>query len=122
MSSARGGSSLARSAIGKSVKTVEKEEDMPNRGPDDEILAAALAGGNDCPPLEDLERVLNEGAPEPLKQHVDGCRHCQTELHLLRAFTSSEVAEQEKAAVSSIAAQLKSRSPEIIKPRARVDK
>ena len=95
---------------------------MPNRGPDDEILAAALAGGNDCPPLEDLERVLNEGAPEPLKQHVDGCRHCQTELHLLRAFTSSEVAEQEKAAVSSIAAQLKSRSPEIIKPRARVDK
>jgi hypothetical protein len=94
---------------------------MRNREPDDELFAAALSGAKDCPPLEDLERLLNEGAPGPLKLHVDGCPYCQTELQMLRAFTSSEVAEHERAAVSSIAAQLKSRSSEIIRPRTAVE-
>ena len=94
---------------------------MPHRRPDDELFAAALASGNDCPPLEDLERLLNEGAPVPLKRHVDGCSRCQTELQMLRAFTSSEVAEHEQTAVSSIAARLKSRSSEITRPRTAVD-
>jgi hypothetical protein len=94
---------------------------MPNRRPDDELLAAALTSGNDCPPLEALEGLLKEGAPAPLKRHVDGCSHCQTELQMLRAFTSSEVAEHEKTAVSSIAARLKSSSSEITRPRAPVD-
>jgi hypothetical protein len=94
---------------------------MLNRRPDDELLAAVLAGTKDCPPLEDLERLLNEEAPWPLKQHVDGCTRCQTELQMLRAFTASEVAEHEKAAVSSIAARLQSRSSEIITSRPAVD-
>jgi hypothetical protein len=83
---------------------------MPNRGPDDELLKAALSGADDCPPLEELERLLNEGAPVPLKRHVDGCFHCQTELQMLRAFTSNEVAEHERAAVDSISARLRARS------------
>src|SRR5215471_2817223 len=83
---------------------------MPNREPDDELLKAALSGTGDCPPLEKLESLLNEEAPVPLKRHVDGCFHCQTELQMLRAFTSNEIAEHERAAVDSIAARLRARS------------
>jgi len=86
---------------------------MPNHGPDDELLAAALAGAHDCPPLEDLERLINDGAPAPLKRHVETCSHCQTELQMLRAFTSNQVAERERAAVDSIAARLRARSTAI---------
>ena len=83
---------------------------MPNRGPDDELLAAALSAGSDCPPLEELEHLLDEQPPPPLKQHLDRCLHCQTELQMLRLFTSAEVAERDKQAVDSIAARLKARS------------
>ena len=83
---------------------------MPNRGPDDELLAAALAGAHDCPPLEQLERLCNDEAPEPLKRHVEGCPHCQTELQMLRSFSSGEVADHEKTAVDSIVARLKAKS------------
>jgi hypothetical protein len=86
---------------------------MSNREPDDELLAAALAGARDCPPLEDLECLLTEGAPAPLKRHVDGCSHCQTELQMLRSFISNEVAEHEKAAVDSIATRLRAGSTAI---------
>jgi hypothetical protein len=92
---------------------------MPDREPDDELLAAALGRANDCPPLEDLERLLEEGAPAALKQHVDGCAHCRTELELLRSFTSNEVAEHEKRAADAIAARLKARSSTI--PARRTD-
>ena len=83
---------------------------MSNLGRDDELLTAALAGARDCPPLEDLERLLNEAAPEPLKRHVDTCSHCQTELQMLRSFTSNEVAEHERAAVDSILTKWRTRS------------
>src|SRR5215469_3400545 len=83
---------------------------MPNRGPDDELLKAALSAARDCPPPEVLERLLNEGAPLSLKEHVDACAHCQTELQMLRGFTSNEVAEHERAAVELIAARLRARS------------
>src|SRR5215471_17706602 len=94
---------------------------MPNREPNDELLKAALSGTGDCPPLEELERLLTEGATLSLKVHVDGCPHCQTELQMLRSFTSNEVAEHERAAVSSIAARLKSRSAQIMAPHAVVE-
>jgi hypothetical protein len=83
---------------------------MPNRGSDDELLKAALSAAVDCPSLEELERLLNEGAPVRLKRHVDGCFHCQTELEMLRAFSSNEDAEHERVAVDSIAARLRARS------------
>jgi len=82
---------------------------MPNREPDDELLKAALSGADDCPPLEELGRLLYEGAPVPLKRHVDGCFRCQTEFQMLQAFTSNEVAEHERVAVDSIAAGLRAR-------------
>ena len=84
---------------------------MPNREPGDELLAAALRGAPDCPPLEDLERLLSEEVPAPLKQHVAACPHCQTELEMLRSFTSNEVAEQDRAAVDSIVSRLRTGSP-----------
>ncbi|HKD05654.1 MAG TPA: hypothetical protein VKB79_07115 [Bryobacteraceae bacterium] len=82
---------------------------MPNREPDDQLLSAALGRSNDCPPLTDLEGLLQEGAPITLKRHVEGCPHCQTELHMLRSFTSNEIAEDEQPAVNAIAARLKAR-------------
>jgi hypothetical protein len=94
---------------------------MPNREPDDELLAAALAGAHDCPPLEDLERLLNEAAPAPLQRHVDACSHCQTELQLLRSFTSNRVAESERAAVDAIAARLRTGSAAVSSVRGAVD-
>jgi hypothetical protein len=86
---------------------------MPDRSRDDELLAAALGRGSDCPAFEQLEHLIGEAAPPPLKQHLDRCQYCQTELPMLRSFTSSEVAPHEKAAVDSIAARLKTRVPEI---------
>jgi hypothetical protein len=83
---------------------------MANRGPDDELLKAALSATPDCPALEVLERLLNEGAPLSLSAHVDACPHCQTELQMLRAFASNEVEEHERAAVDSIAARLRAGS------------
>ena len=64
---------------------------MPNRQSDDDLLAAALRITNACPPLEELERLLSEGESAGLRRHVDGCPHCQTELQMLRAFTSNEL-------------------------------
>ena len=83
---------------------------MTNREPDDQLLFEALGRSNYCPPLEDLEHLLQEEAPSALKRHVEGCSHCQTELHMLRSFTSNEIAEDEKPAVNAIAARLKARS------------
>ena len=91
---------------------------MPNQGPDDELLAAALAGAPDCPPLHDLERLLHEGVSVPLKQHVDACAYCQAELQMLRSFTSNEVAEHERAAVDTIAQRLRTGSSQIVAARA----
>src|SRR5215469_15912475 len=86
-----------------------KEVGMPNFKPDDELLSAALRRTNNCPPLEDLERLLEAGAPTALQGHVDHCPHCRTELEMLRSFTSNEIAEHEKPAVNVIAARLKTR-------------
>jgi hypothetical protein len=83
---------------------------MPNRGHDDELLKAALSATRECPPPEELERFLDEGAPLSLRRHVDACPHCQTELQLLREFTSDEVAEHEGSAVDSIVGRLRARS------------
>ena len=82
---------------------------MPSDGPDDQLLSAALGRSGNCPPLEDLERLLEAGAPGALKGHVDQCPNCRTELEMLRSFTSNQIAEREKPAVNAIAARLKTR-------------
>jgi hypothetical protein len=84
---------------------------MPNQKPDDQLISAALGPANNCPPLEDLERLLEAGVPVALKEHVDQCSHCRTELEMLRSFTSNQIAEHEKSAVNAIAARLKTRPP-----------
>ncbi|HLJ49315.1 MAG TPA: hypothetical protein VKU01_25050 [Bryobacteraceae bacterium] len=86
---------------------------MPNRRPDDDLLARALAPGKDCLSIEDLEQVLEERASVPLRRHVKECPHCQAELHLLQAFTRNEITEEEKPAVEHITARLRDRSREI---------
>src|SRR5215469_965276 len=107
--SAPDGSSPAPSISGRNARSVRKA-DMPNREPDDQLLSKALGPSDNCPPLEDLERLLQEGAPTALTRHVEGCPHCRTELHMLRSFTSNEIAEDEKPAVNAIAARFKGRS------------
>jgi hypothetical protein len=88
---------------------------MPNREPNDELLAAALRGVSVCPPLEELERLLT-GEDARLNEHVRQCPHCQTELQMLRSFTSNEVAEHERAAVEAIAARLKPGATSVAAP------
>jgi hypothetical protein len=90
---------------------------MPNREADDELLGAALGPTNDCPPLEDLEHLLKDGAPEALKRHVDGCSYCETEVQMLRSFTSNELAGHEKTGVDAIAHRLKARTSTIATTR-----
>lgn len=91
---------------------------MPNLRPEDELLRAALTRGPECPPVEQLEKLLERNAPAALQQHVHQCAHCQTELHMLRAFLSNEPAAQDVDAVAAIAANLKARSAEIFPRRA----
>jgi hypothetical protein len=97
---------------------------MPNDGPAEKrIFQAALQPG-DCPPIEQLEKLLMEGSAPPaaLAAHVESCAFCRTEVQLLREFQGGSPRETEAAAVQSIASRLRARSSEIFKPeRASVD-
>jgi hypothetical protein len=71
---------------------------------------AAAAAGEDCLPLEVLEKFL-ENAPADMKAaaHLSSCAHCQTELSLLKDFEAAIPSADEGAAVAWIAAQLQRR-------------
>jgi hypothetical protein len=80
------------------------------------LLRAALGRGTDCPPIEELARLLGSESERPaaLAKHVDACPHCQTELHLLQTFESSDVSQGEAEAVRQVTERLRARSPEIL--------
>ena len=89
---------------------------MSNERPSQEqILRAALAAGNDCPSIEQLERFLEQEASASgiVAKHVESCSHCQTELHLLQDFQRGQPGETESDAVRLITNRLRSRSAEI---------
>jgi hypothetical protein len=98
---------------------------MPNEGPSEkQILQAALGPGDDCVPVEQLERFVIEGStpPAPLAEHAKSCRYCQTQIQLLREFGAGTLRETETEAVRLIAARLRARSNEVFRAtRAQVD-
>ena len=97
---------------------------MPNEGSAEEkVLRAALSGGGECPPVEQLEQLLGGAAPAhpDLAPHVEACPHCQTELSLLREFQSGAVRESEAKPVRLITERLRARSAAILPAPSSVD-
>ena len=89
---------------------------MPNTdSPEEQILRGALAPGDDCVPVEQVEKLAIGGAipPGPLAAHVGSCRYCQTQLQLLREFAAGPLPGAETEAVRLITARLRERSNEI---------
>src|SRR5437764_2176514 len=80
------------------------------------LLRSALGQGNDCPPVEQLERLAATD-PAALKRHVDGCAYCRTELDLLHTFQAAEPAPGEAADVQAISGSLRARGRDILKPQ-----
>jgi len=80
------------------------------------LLRAALGPGNDCPHVEQLERLAATD-PAALKQHVDACAFCRTELDLLHAFEAAEPSTAEAADVQAVAGQLRARGRDIFNPQ-----
>ena len=79
------------------------------------MFRAALGKGSDCPPVEELARLLGPemGGAAALAKHVDGCAYCRTELQLLESFESGEARADETEAVRQVTERLRARSPEI---------
>ena len=88
----------------------------PNEKPSEkEALRDALKPGSDCPPIEQLEKMVSGGntsAPE-LAHHVESCLHCRTEIALLRRFLEDE---PDTEAVRQITEELRSRQKRILTP------
>jgi hypothetical protein len=83
---------------------------MPNEGaPEREALRAALGPGNDCPPIEQLEALVDHPASAlpALAQHVESCTYCKTEVSLLRRFQSGDLDEPEQEPVRQITERLR---------------
>lgn len=84
---------------------------MPSdESPERQLFRAALDRGRDCPPLEQLERLLETGE-NPWATHVESCAYCHTELTLLRRFQSAEVTEAEEEPIRRIAGRMRSPIP-----------
>lgn len=79
------------------------------------LLRAALARGNACFPIEQLEGLT--GSPPAtrykLEQHVKSCAHCQTELELLETFYKGGAVDSRD--VRTMTATLRRRSKEIFR-------
>lgn len=79
-----------------------------------ELYRQALAPGKDCPPINNLDRLLEPNAPRDLALHVASCCYCRTELELLRVFQAAPRSEAEAEAVQAITAKLQARLPQIV--------
>lgn len=91
-----------------------------NGGPSDgQQLRSALRPGDDCPPVEQLELLLEAAASAPpaLVRHVESCAYCRAELSLLRRFQSDDLDESEKEPVRLVSERLAARAAEIVPAR-----
>jgi hypothetical protein len=89
---------------------------MPDEGSAEERIFRAAFKTGECPPIEELEKLLAEGPPPPaLAAHVESCAFCGTEFQLLREFHEASARESEVAAVQAIASRLRACSSEIFK-------
>ncbi len=67
-----------------------------------------VSAGENCVPLEALERVADGFSDLTINQHVAGCPHCQAELAMLRSFESSRPLTNDEKTVEWIVAHLQS--------------
>ena len=80
---------------------------MNDRQREAEAFRAALGPGPQCPPIEELSRLVeNPGSDQLLVKHVATCPHCRTELKLMQMFESGEVRPDESAAVRQVVERL----------------
>lgn len=71
------------------------------------IWRDSVSATKDCPPIEVLERVIEQTSSDPrVAAHVAGCPCCQTEMAMLRSFESSTPSADEGGTVAWITAQL----------------
>ena len=79
-----------------------------------EILTRALRPGPDCPPLERLGRyadgILSAADRREAAAHIDTCVTCQSELALLRAFSTVPLRDDEEEIVAAGVAELQRRA------------
>ena len=82
-------------------------------------LRSALGPGSDCPPIEQLESLLDSAAdvPPALAHHAESCAYCRAELNLLRRFQSEDLDESEKEPVRLVTERLAARAEQIIPAR-----
>jgi hypothetical protein len=91
-----------------------KETLMPDDVPSEQhIWQAALRPGENCLPVEQLEKLVLEDSAPALAEHVRSCAYCTTQLQLLREFSAGNLKESETEAVQLITARLRERSDEI---------
>jgi len=93
-----------------------KEEPVPNNGPSEkQILQSALGPGDDCLPVEQLEKFVIDGSTPvpPLTEHVKSCTYCRTQIQLMKEFGATARRETETEAVRLITSRLRARSKEI---------
>ena len=84
----------------------------------DDALHAALGPGNDCPPVEQLEALVDHPASAlpALAQHVESCLYCKTEVTLLRRFQSGDLDQSEQEPVRQITERLRARPIHVSRP------
>ena len=89
---------------------------LDRRPSQQDAFRIALGPGNDCPPIEELERYASSAAlsASELGEHVKSCSYCQTELHLLKTFQSEEAGPMSEGARRT-AELLRKRSKEILR-------
>jgi hypothetical protein len=86
-----------------------------NRLSEQDALRSALGPGTDCPPLEDLERLVSQQPPAPnVAKHLQSCSYCQTELQMLHAFQAGEAGPANRE-VERVSELLQARSQKIVR-------
>lgn len=81
---------------------------------DRSTLKTALAKTQDCLPLQELERLLDDSSKP--HSHIATCPRCQAELAMLREFEESTPLPGEGAAVAWISSDLERRLDQIKNP------
>lgn len=82
---------------------------MPGNSPHDEPLRAWLGRTPECPPIEALERILDQShdADPRVRTHAANCAFCKTELRMLKSFLEAEVPASDSAAIRQITSKLR---------------
>ena len=84
---------------------------MASENSEQRMLRQALSPQKDCLGVERLEQCLHADAPQELRQHVERCAYCRSELELLQSFYTAPRDAAELEAVRQITERLQSPRP-----------